>query len=361
MKILHVCDSIVGGTGTYLSELLPYQISRYGADNIILLMPEEHLPYLESALIDQGICLEFFHRPSRLTGLANLYRKFRGLRKRFAPDIVHAHSSGAGLISRIFLRHRTYKLVFCAHGWSFDISGNRLMRSGLRMMERALALRADRVIAISQHEFDRALEVGIAKDKLVLIRNAIARVPPKIAPAQWVDDRLKILFAGRFDRQKGLDILLEAIKPLGDKVTVRVIGEPVVNRANPTIPLPFVEYYGWRNRPAIGAQMMAADILILPSRWEGFGLVAIEAMRLSLPVAAASVGGLTEILGNGEYGFMFPPSDPIALRQCLESITPERLEEMRHVGHDRFLSVYTSERLMREMDDLYTSLVHGNR
>lgn len=359
MKILHVCDSIIGGTGTYLSELLPYQIELYGAENVILLMPEEHLPYLESGLIDQGIKLEFFNRSSRLTGLVALYRKFRGVSRAIGPDIVHAHSSGAGLISRIFLRQRSHKLVFCAHGWSFDISGNPLMRQALRVMERTLARRADKVIAISQHEFDQALDIGIPRSKLALIRNAIDRAPPDVTPASWTDDRLKILFAGRFDRQKGLDILLEAIKPLEDKVTVRIIGEPVVKRVNPAIPLPFVEYYGWRDRASIAAQMKAADVLVLPSRWEGFGLVAIEAMRLSLAVAASSVGGLTEILGGGKYGFMFPPCDPIALRRCLEGITAERLREVREAGHARFLSLYTSDRLTAEMNGLYTELMRG--
>ncbi|CAN5335861.1 glycosyltransferase family 4 protein [soil metagenome] len=358
MKVLHACDSIVGGTGSYLAELLPHQLDLLGIDNVLLIMPKEHLAYLDPNLIDRGLKIELFKRRSRFVGLFHLLIKFFAVNRRFKPDIVHAHSSGAGALLRTVRRMIRGRLIFCSHGWAFDIPAKPTTRHIIQWIERALAYRADRIVAISQHEYDRAIEIGIPASKLVLIYNGVSRSPPIAVRAQWDDHRLKILFVGRFDRQKGLDLLLEAIEPLGETVTLRAIGEPVVTaNYNPMVALPFVEYYGWRTRGDVAAQMMAADVLIMPSRWEGFGLAAIEAMRMSLPVAASSVGGLREIIRDGQFGFVFPPNDVLALRACIQGLTGPALAAMRVAGHRRFLDCFTADRMVAEIDMLYREVL----
>ena len=356
MRILHVCDSIIGGTGSYLAELLPPQAALYGPGQVMLLLPRGHRGFIEPRLADSSVRFAFFPRPNRLMGMAALFFVYLWVRLRFAPDIVHAHSFGAGFVTRIARLGRS-RLIFCPHGWAFDMEVSPRVRSFVVALEKWLARRTERIVLISHHEVARAREIGIAESKLVAVPNGIAAAVPSVPAAAWSDTRLKLLFVGRFDRQKGLDVLLEAIRPLGGQVALRVVGAPVVSGGyRPDIVLDAVDYLGWLDRDGVAAQMKACDALVVPSRWEGFGLVAIEAMRLSVPVIASAVGGLKEILDSGRYGFSVPPNDAFALRTQLSAVSDEALRRIGAIGHERFRSHYTAERMVAQIDDLYRQL-----
>ena len=359
MKILHVCDSTIGGTGSYLAELLPYQAREYGRGNVALLMPTGHLPYLESDMTESDVQIVTFARKNRLLGMVCLFFAYIYHLLRFRPDVVHAHSFGAGVVIRLLWPLTPARVVFCPHGWAFDMVAPRWRNLLVERIEWVLSLLCDRILMISGHEYERARDIGIAKSKLRIVRSGIAREAPALAPARWDDSRLKLLFVGRFDHQKGLDILLEAIEPLGDQVVLRTVGSSVVSTGFETRPLPFVEHLGWLSRKDVTAQMRACDFLVVPSRWEGFGLVALEAMRLGIPVIASRVGGLREILDNGRFGPCFEPGDAAELRQRLIALTSDKVAEWRHVAHQRFLDAYTSDRMQREIDDLYQDATGG--
>ena len=357
-RVLHVCDSIVGGTGSYLAELLPPQAERYGPGQLMLLIPRQHRDDVEPRLRDSGIAFAYFNRPNRLAGMAILLFAYLACLRRFRPDIVHAHSFGAGVCTRLLPIFGRPRIAFCPHGWAFNMQVKPLVRRCIILVERLLALRADRILLISEHERESAEEVGMAATKLVTIPNAIATDPPPVSAVPWNDPRIKLLFVGRFDRQKGLDLLIDAIRPLGEKYSVRVVGRPVVGGGTDFAgPLDFVDFVGWRDRDGVSAEMKAADAVIVPSRWEGFGLVAIEAMRLGRPVIASDAGGLNDILDHGRYGVSFPAGDVVALREALARLDREWLGRFGEIGRQRFLSEYSADRMVRQVDDVYHELV----
>lgn len=356
MRILHVCDSIVGGTGTYLGELVAPQARLYGANNIALLVPREHAGHVDPRLIEAGVAIRYFRRLGRLSGMAALMPAYRQALAAARPDIVHAHSLGAGVVTRLLRGwgQRRPRVLHCPHGWAFDMESSPLQRATAIALERLLALRADRIAVISHHEHMRARDIGIAEDKIVEIANGIALEAPIVTPAQWDDPRLKLLFVGRLDRQKGVDVLMQAVRPLIDRVSVRVAGAPVVTRQADSLAVPAnVEMLGWIDRPGVMAQMYACDALVVPSRWEGFGLVALEAMRIGKPVIASAVGGLRDILGDGIHGITVPPGDPVALCATLALLDRARLADMATRGQRRFVTAFTAERMVAEMDDAY--------
>jgi glycosyltransferase involved in cell wall biosynthesis len=354
MRVLHVCESIIGGTGSYLSEILSDQAELYGSSNVSLLIPESHSAYLEQNIIDSGIHIVKFRRPSRRLGVFFLLWAYLGCVARFSPDVVHAHSSFAGLITRLSFSRRRPCIVFCPHGWAFDIVGTYWIRYLAKIIERLLARRTDKIVVISHYEYQRAIAIGIDRSRLRLVLNGISSSVPQIVPAPWQDTRLKVLFVGRLDYQKGLDILLDAVQPLEATVALRVIGDVAVDKTRGELSKHEApEFLGWLSREDVAAQMKACDVLVVPSRWEGFGLVVIEAMRLSVPVVATAVGGLVEILGGGEFGFLVPPENPEALRKCIASLTPEQLEAKASAGHRRFVSKFSADRMIREIDETY--------
>ncbi|KZX53899.1 hypothetical protein A3711_02870 [Erythrobacter sp. HI00D59] len=355
MKLLHVCDSIIGGTGSYLAELLPLQAAQYGPNNISLLMPQQHTSYLERRVRESEIDILTFERNSRLHGMASLARVYASLDRR-KYDIIHAHSFGAGVISRLI--PKSAPIVFCPHGWSFDMEIAGMVRRLVELGERMLASRADRIVLISPHEERLALRAGIDKGKLRTIVNGIAPAGSDMAPASWDDERLKLLFVGRFDPQKGLDILLEAIAPLDDIATLRIVGAHAISSGLTATDLPdHVSILGWLSREKVAAQMAAADLLVVPSRWEGFGLVAIEAMRLGTAVMASNVGGLADILDGGKYGFPVPPGNVAAWQAAIRGLDPAEISRRAIAGQKRFHEFYSAERMAEETALIYRELI----
>lgn len=358
MKILHVCESIPGGTGSYLTELLPHQIDVYGANNVMLLVPEGQEGYLGEAVQARGLNVRTFKRPGRLAGSFLIAQAYLKAVREFQPDVVHAHSSIAGLVVRLLGLWRPYAIVFCPHGWSMDMKGARYVPQVAALIERGLAFASDEIIVISQHEYDRAIEVDIPKAKLRLVLSGIEPPSPDVPTAPWPDNRLRVLFAGRFDYQKGVDILLQAVSGLEERFSVRLVGGFVLSDQQLPGPLePHVTNVGWLDREGVFSQMKSCDVLVIPSRWEGFGLVAIEALSLGVPVVAAAVGGLREILDDGRYGVVVPPEDPEALRAALLSIDAAACAHLSAVGRMRYESTYSGERMVREIDAVYTEVL----
>jgi glycosyltransferase involved in cell wall biosynthesis len=351
---------VVGGTGSYLSELIPHQVEKYGRENVTLLVPKNQLGFVEKNIFAAGPRIVTFARPSRITGSAFLAQRYLRELASYKPDIVHAHSSIAGALVRILRNPNRSSIVFCPHGWSVDMTHTPYIRSMASRIERWLARFPDRIVVISNHDYGRAIELGLPPSKLRLIPNGIDRTVPDVEPAPWEDDRIRVLFAGRFDHQKGVDVLLKAVTGIEDKVSVRLVGDFALGELALPNPLPScVERLGWLDRDGVAAQMKSCDVLVVPSRWEGFGLVAVEAMRLCKPVLASSVGGLKEILADGQYGYVVPADDPVALQNKLKSLNKEELRKVGIEGYHRFISTFTSDRMVQQIDDIYTEIMAG--
>jgi glycosyltransferase involved in cell wall biosynthesis len=356
MRVLHIAEVIRGGIATLLNEMVPPQIERFGGDNVRLIVPEDQVPDVPAIPRES---IHTFARTSRRAGLPCLFRESRSLLRTFHPDLVHIHSTIAGLVVRPLLRTKSFrgKVVYCPHGWAFDIETARPVRYGIERVERLLSGRTDKIIAISEHEFREGVRIGIDPQKLAVIENGISSSSSPIAPAEWHDDRIKVLFVGRLDRQKGVDVLMAAASTLSDRIHVRVAGGRVVGNGTRLDVPSNVTLLGWLNPCEVEAQMHAADVLCMPSRWEGFGLVAVEAMRAAKPVVASRVGGLASLIEDGKSGILVPKENVAELASALVSRSPREWAQMGHYARNRFLQHYTSDRVRRDIMSLYDSLM----
>lgn len=358
MKILHVAESIKGGCGTYLNEIVPLQVHALGERQVRCLVPQEHaaqLPQVDAALV------RTFGRPGRLGGLPRLARALGQLVREWQPDLIHAHSTFAGALSRtLSVVRRLPPIVYCPHGWVFDVEQPRLARWATERAERVMARCSARIVAISEAERRRGEAAGIAPERLVVVANGI-RAEASQARAPWPTRRLRVLFVGRLDRQKGVDVLIEAARGLGERVSVRIVGDAVVTQGRPPVDgdAGHIEFLGWLDQAGVAAQINACDVVVMPSRWEGFGLVAVEAMRAGKAVWACAVGGLREVVEDGVTGCLFPVDDVAALRALLAQADRASLRRMGAAGRQRFLAHYTSDRTHAALLRLYTEVLHG--
>jgi glycosyltransferase involved in cell wall biosynthesis len=355
MKILHIAETIRGGPATVLSEIIPRQVREFGAENVGVIIPRQQVHDLENI---SSRCIHEFGRRSRIFGIPFLIAKTISVIRRFQPDIIHIHSTVAGLLIRplLVLMQSDARIVYCAHGWSFDMDTNPALRYVLERIEWVLSLRTDKVIAISEYEYGAGARIGINGRKLELIRNGICLSPPAVAKAPWDDPRLHVLFIGRLDKQKGVDILLDAVSGLGDRVAVRIVGESVVSSTKKLKIPDHVQMMGWLSPSGVSAQLAVCDLVVMPSRWEGFGLVAIEAMRAGKAVVATNVGGLASIVVDGVTGTLVSKESVSELSDAIISRSASEWPELGLAGRERFVQFYTSDRMYRTLTDLYCSL-----
>src|ERR1700754_4257611 len=113
MKILHVCESLIGGPASYLEEILPYQIQQFGADKVTLLAPANQREFVAPSI---NCVVETYVRTGRnLRSILALASAIRTNIKRHNPDIVHLHSSLAGAIGRLIIggMRRRPRVVYC--------------------------------------------------------------------------------------------------------------------------------------------------------------------------------------------------------------------------------------------------------
>ncbi len=355
MRILHVAESAKGGVGSYLAYSLPYQVSALGRSNVRLVAPAQHRDQIGP--LPDGV-VATFDRPGRtVASLRAMAQAVAREVESFQPEVIHTHSTFAGLVVRAMygMRRKRPAIVYCPHGWSFNVEAAAWKMSAMAMAERAMASACDCVIAISRFEAEEAHRIGIEPRKVRLVTSGIPEAPPT-APASWDDTRLKVLFVGRLDRQKGVDVLLAAVAPLQDRVCVRVAGASVADSLAIKHP-PNVEMLGWLDPPtATAAQLQAADVVVVPSRWEGFGLVAAEAMRAGKPVIASCVGGLRELVEDGVTGRLVPPDSAEALRAALLTDDAQTLRAMGEKGRERYLAGFMAKRMNDSLLSLYSQL-----
>ena len=199
MRVLHVAESIKGGCGTYLDQVVPQQMQADPGATIRVIVPDAHVDQLKRVPPAQIVP---FAGSRSLGAFADLARTVRREVTTFRPDVVHLHSTFAGLIGRPLLAvgGKRPRVIYCAHGWAFDMDRSGWKLKAVALAERALARFADRIVAISDYERQRGLDIGIAPARIVRVWNGLADQalpPPPPVPGR----PRRLLFIGRLDRQ----------------------------------------------------------------------------------------------------------------------------------------------------------------
>lgn len=354
MIVVHLGEYVSGGVATYLKTLITEQIADPKIDKIYLLMSQHKSQKLHFDSDKVEVMYYDYRRNAKgVLKLLMLWRKIVALH----ADVVHLHSSFAGLmrVRYLFARpslRRHIKIVYCAHGWSFSRKVSPWKQQVYVMLERALAFKNIRIINISQSEQRIALSKGFDPRRMTVIDNAITY---ELGVANKTPHQGKnFLFVGRFDRQKGFDVLLKAAELVNPDIHFKVVGAPVLDDEAMANRYPDnVESLGWLNAEQVAAAYDDVDALIIPSRWEGFGLVALEAMSQHTAVIASRVGGLQDIVVDGETGMFFTSEDFRELASLLNDTTPELLGAMGKRGYQRLVKHYDPKKMEQQIYELY--------
>jgi glycosyltransferase involved in cell wall biosynthesis len=315
----------VGGAQTYVAQLLPALSARFevvvGAHGDGPLRDAAHAAGVR--FVPLRHVRRNLHPGHDLLGLIELVALIR----RERPDIVHVNSSKAGFLGRLAaLAARTRVRLFTVHGWAFKAHGGptgALYRWADRFMSPLTTL----TICVSQSERAAGVAARTCRvERTVVIPNAI---DVEGAPQASLDgDPPRILTVGRLAHPKDPLTLVRALAALGQRpFSLAFVGDGPdrheLEEEVRTLELGHrVALLGEiRDVPELLAR---ADVFVLSSRSEGAPLSILEAMAAGLPVIASDVGGVGELVVNGETGLLVPPGDPTRLAHALARLLDDR-------------------------------------
>ena len=363
MKILHATEIDIGGTATVINLLMQSQVTDDKISLCKCVAPERITIALDNGL-SQHITT-FKHSGRNPKSLAYFAIALTKTIWKDTPDIVHLHSTFAGIIGRlvlIFLKpFRNPKIIYCPHGFSFLMEGSALKRKLFSRLEILLSHATNQIICVSNHEKKSATQAGVSNDKITVIYNG---TPPfktsqktEKTPYTASANSINYLFAGRLNRAKGFDILLSAISKIkADNIHFTVAGisaDEVPAEAR----LPTITYLGWMNSKDLIPYFAHADALVLPSRWEGFPMVVLEAMSMSVPVIASNCTSLSEAVDHQVTGLLFNTANADELSYAISDTPIQSLRKMGSNGLTRFNEKFTSTLMTRSTTDLYSELL----
>ncbi|MCV6597094.1 MAG: glycosyltransferase family 4 protein [Mangrovicoccus sp.] len=354
MVILHVCETAKGGVGSYLNIFADQD--RLGARSILVL-PEQHADQ-----IDPRLKTYVFNRSGRgPVPVMRLVQTALKAARAEKPDVIFFHSTFA-LSALIMFRMAGIKApkIYCSHGWAVSRYDHSPRKAALvRAVEGRLCGLADVTVNISQADLNLAQELGY-RGTHCLIENAVA--PPKLPAAVDLFDpsHINLLFVGRLDRQKGVDILLQAwaqVARMRDDLRLHIVGSGVNNDGGYNIEqAENVFLHGWVDRDMIDAYYRSADALIVPSRWEGFGLVVPEAFRNGTPALVSRAGALPDLVTEGRTGHIFE-ADVEAIANCLMGINKSSLAAMESACLDSYETRFHQNRFAQDFTQLFAALL----
>jgi glycosyltransferase involved in cell wall biosynthesis len=239
-------------------------------------------------------------------------------------------------------------------------------------IDRWLARWTDRVVGNSNAVVDFYRQnAGIPENRLVMIPSGIAAEEPPVVDRAQVRRELGLptdcalaLFAGRLAPQKGVDDLIDALDLLQHvlpALRTLIVGDgplraQLESRASAFCLDPFVRFLG--HRDDVPRLLEAADLLVLPSLYEGLPNVVLEAMRFRKPVVATAAPGTTELVVDGQTGLLVPVRKHTALAQAIRTVIedPRLARRLGEAGRARVDAEFGVETMVERFAELYESL-----
>lgn len=313
----------------------------------------------------------------------NPYRDIRALFKlyffmrTFRFDVVHTHVSKAGIIGRMAAKlAKVPVIVHTPHGHVFHSYYGFFKTSLFKMLEKLSARVTDKIIALTEQEMNEHLELGIGTaKKFEVIESGIELEHFTCGKKSFSRDSMReqwglkpehrvVGTVARLVPIKGHEFLIQAVPDIikvhpqsrflivGDgerKEELRMLAEKLGVS-------PYVTMTGFQRDVQPFYSLM--DVFVLPSLNEGMGRVILEAMSCSVPVVAAAVGGILNLVKDGETGILVPPRDASALARAVCDVlsSPEKTARLSE-NAKKNLDAFSAEIMVQKIEALYENLL----
>lgn len=360
-SVLHVVGDSEYGGGSKIIESLIISALDKGWDVSVLTTDSFFIRRVD-ILGAKVVNVDCIWRPIKpikdLFGLIELFKFLKANKY----DVVHTHTTKAGLIGRIAARmSSTNVIIHTVHGFAFSENSSKCKIYFYSLIERVASFFCDRIVTVSNYHRQWAINLKIAKEsKLQAIPNGIQGISlsEKISRKS---NNFNILFVGRLVIEKGILDLVSATSMLKKsgiaEVNLLLVGagedELTIQEHIKSLGVENnVEFLGFKDN--ISTYYENSDIFCLPSYREGLSISLLESMSTGIAIVASDVGGNKEALSYGDSGLLYEAGNIESLFKCLSSlIVDDKLRfELGASAKKRFNSYYHE----KIMTDAYLSL-----
>jgi glycosyltransferase involved in cell wall biosynthesis len=381
MKVLQLVESAAAGAGRHVVDL---------TDGLILRGHQVHLVYSEvrwdrtfaedlRRLQEQPSFQSFQISMRQWPNKSDIraMRRFRNYVCGYGPfDVVHCHSTKAGLVGRLALLGHDVKRLYTPHAFfTMQLVKASLTKWAVARLEEGLSRMCDRVIVVSAEEQSHALEIGIPAAKLSLIPNGVSLDQPRLSTSdrtalrrKWGlrDTEVCIGFVGRMASQKSPQTLLRSFAALLQRTAVPVrlvmIGDgPLENSLRQlAAELNVDKRISWLGACDARPLMGAFDMFALSSESEGHSIAVLEAMAQGLPIVATRVGGISETVQHGVNGLIAPIRGVQEIATALETLVEDpALRERMGQASLALSQNFSLDRMVDQTIALYAQVTSG--
>lgn len=367
IRVLHVAEA-AGGVERYLHSLLKYS-SNEDIENILICSQHYDLEQFKE-YCKAVIQLNMAHNINLNLDTKNIKAIKRAI-KQYQPDIVYAHSTKAGALTRLACINKKVPVIYNPHGWAFNMQQSSLKYNIYRLIEKIQAPFTKKIVCISEAEKISALKNKIcSENKIQVITNGIDlkeldsvsklnRKDLNIPKGAFVVGQI-----GRLSKQKAPDVFINMAAIIKKKVPNSFFimvgnGDQEKQIKNQIKNLGLEDSFlltGWVNNPT--AHLNCMDVATLLSRWEGFGLVLAEYMYSGTPLVATNVDAIPYVVKDGTDGLLVNPDAPEEAAQAVIRIHENKklADKLIQNGFITANKKYDVRRVAQETNDLYKAL-----
>lgn len=283
-RIVHVIDTCHGGVGELALQYC--ELLTKHMDQLVLMSPRANEPQDNVGRFESLV--ETVVAPS----LMDLGKLVSSSHVVLAGDLVHAHSSRPGFITRVGIGSRRPPIVYSPHGFPFNrLDVPPLARTAMRGIERLLRRRTAVLMAVGADEVELALELGYDRGRIVQVAHPMTSADWEPFRRRQYSD-LDVICVGRIGPAKGAQMAADVgilCSSSGFRFTWVGDGDSAGRKRLTDAGF---DVTGWLQKLEVERRLRAADVLLLPSAWEGFPLVAIEALAAGIPVVGRNIPAL---------------------------------------------------------------------
>lgn len=372
-RVLHVVRPVVGGMKGHVMQVAT-GLEAYGFEAEIACPGSSDV--VESALA-AGLAVH----PVPIVGPLNPVQDLEAVLvladriRHGSYDLIHVHGFKAGLVGRLAAMLARFPVrILTAHNFDALVDAPEWKKRILVAGEGWLARHTSRIIAVSNAVRRELLEVyGIDPRLVVTVHNGIDLEPYRepVDPGPVRDryglprDALVFGIAARFAPQKQMHVLVEAAVPVLEKVPnawLLLAGdgpllEEVRGQASRTPVADRILFPGYETD--VRGMLAALDVFVSSARSEGLGLATVEAMAAGLPVVNTEGGGTTEVVIDGETGYLVEPGRTEGLSDAMLRLArdPALRVSMGEAGRARALDVFAEDRMLERTAEVYREVL----
>ena len=353
----------IGGVQSFAAQLL---VALRGQDYEFSVVTRQYASTLPARDTFHGIPVRRFPfrdvlASGKIDEMMEVRSRVAELKRTFAPDLIHLNAADATTFFHLTTANAfSAPTLLTLHGLAPD-QGSDDHSVLIKMLQTA-----DWVTCCSSAVLDEALRLAphIASRSSV-IHNAWT--PGDLSPAPLRFDEPRLLCLGRLSREKGVDLAVEAFAVLARRfpeIRLVIAGDgperqALADQAAGLGVSDRVDFVGWVAPDDVAALIEKASIVLVPSRWEGFGLVALEAAVMGRPVVATNVGGLPEVVKNNETGILVPVDEIDELVKAVEHLltNPDRAIAMGAAARRHAMQAFNWSNHVEAYDRIYRRLI----